>query len=129
MASRSATCLSISWAWTRRDAVNCAGPVATGLLVITGGGGNDDISVADSVPASVHVRANGNCHIRGPDLLRHRLGRSQVEVRDDDAGALGGQPLRDRLADTRSATGDEGDPRRERLRLRQASFLESARAR
>src|SRR3954463_4407910 len=33
------------------------------------------------------------------DLLRGRPGLGLVEVGDDDAGALAGQPLRDRLAD------------------------------
>jgi Ca2+-binding RTX toxin-like protein len=59
------------------NAVNCAVAVATGLLVITGGGGNDDISVADSVPASVHVRANGNA---GSDSITGGAGDDVLEA-------------------------------------------------
>ena len=35
-----------------------------------------------------------------------------VDVGDDDAGALGGEPVGDGLADARPAAGHEGDPRR-----------------
>ena len=41
-------------------AVSCPTAVATELLVITGGAGGDAISVDESVPAAVKVRANGN---------------------------------------------------------------------
>jgi Ca2+-binding RTX toxin-like protein len=47
------------------------------MLVITGGGGNDDISVADSVPASVHVRANGNA---GSDTITGGAGDDVLEA-------------------------------------------------
>ena len=33
---------------------------ATGLVVVTGGPGNDSIAIDDTVPATVKVRANGN---------------------------------------------------------------------
>ena len=45
--------------------------------MITGGGGNDDVSVADSVPASVHVRANGNA---GSDTITGGAGDDVLEA-------------------------------------------------
>ena len=42
----------------------------------------------------------------------------QVQVGDDDAGALGGQPDGDRLADARRGAGDQRDAGRQRLGLR-----------
>jgi Ca2+-binding RTX toxin-like protein len=59
------------------NTVNCAVSTATGLVVITGGGGNDEIAVADSVPTGVHVRANGNA---GSDSLSGGPGDDVLEA-------------------------------------------------
>ena len=45
---------------TAANAVSCPSPVATGLLVVTGGGGNDLIEIGASVPTATKVRVNGN---------------------------------------------------------------------
>jgi Ca2+-binding RTX toxin-like protein len=57
--------------------VNCAVPAAAGLVVITGGGGDDSISIADSVPTGVQVRANGNA---GSDTLTGGPGDDVLEA-------------------------------------------------
>lgn len=57
--------------------VSCPTAVPTGLLVITGGNGNDSITVEDSVPASVQVRANGNA---GSDTLVGGPGNDVLEA-------------------------------------------------
>src|SRR3954453_23700017 len=59
----------------------------------------------------------------GADLLRGGLRLGPVEVGDDDAGALAGQPLRDRLPDAAGRAGDQGHARGERLGLRHALEL------
>ncbi len=41
-------------------AILCPGEPGLSLMTITGGDGNDDVTVDPSVPASAHVRINGN---------------------------------------------------------------------
>src|SRR3954463_13014105 len=69
-------------------------------------------------PAPPPPRAGG-----GADLLRGGLRLGPVQVGDHDAGALAGQPLRDRLADAAGRAGDQGHARGERLGLRHALEL------
>ena len=57
------------------------------------------------------------------DLGRDPLGRLGVDVGDDDARSLGGEAVGDGPADARAGTGDEGDPRRQRLGLGQSLQL------
>jgi Ca2+-binding RTX toxin-like protein len=57
--------------------VSCPVSVATGLLVITGGDGNDSITIDASVPASVKARANGNA---GSDTLSGGPGDDVLEA-------------------------------------------------
>ena len=61
----------------------CPSPVATDLLVITGGAGNDSISIDAGVPASVKVRANGNA---GSDTLSGGPGNDVLEAGENYNG-------------------------------------------
>ena len=63
--------------------VSCPTATATGLLVITGAGGNDTIAIEDSVPASVKVRANGNA---GSDTLSGGPGDDVLEAGENYNG-------------------------------------------
>jgi Ca2+-binding RTX toxin-like protein len=56
---------------------SCPTAVATSLVVVTGGNGDDQISIAESVPASVKVRANGNA---GSDSLSGGPGDDVLEA-------------------------------------------------
>jgi Ca2+-binding RTX toxin-like protein len=81
-------------------AVGCPTAIATSLLVITGGGGNDSIAIDGSVPAGVKVRANGNA---GSDSLAGGPGDDVLEAgenyngpdngNDSLAGGAGGDVL------------------------------------
>jgi Ca2+-binding RTX toxin-like protein len=51
--------------------------VPTSLVVVTGGDGNDSISIEESVPAGVKVRANGNA---GSDTLSGGPGDDVLEA-------------------------------------------------
>jgi Ca2+-binding RTX toxin-like protein len=57
--------------------VNCAGEPGLGLIVVTGGDGNDDIIIDHSVPATAHVRANGNA---GSDTIQGGPGDDVLEA-------------------------------------------------
>jgi Ca2+-binding RTX toxin-like protein len=59
------------------NTVNCPTVVATSLVVITGGNGNDSIAIDESVPAGVKVRANGNA---GSDTLSGGPGDDVLEA-------------------------------------------------
>jgi len=59
------------------SSVTCPTTVATSLLVITGGAGNDQINIDSSVPAGVKVRANGNA---GSDSLSGGPGDDVLEA-------------------------------------------------
>jgi Ca2+-binding RTX toxin-like protein len=61
----------------------CPTGAATGLLVITGDGGNDSIDVDASVPAGVKVRANGNA---GSDSLSGGPGDDVLEAGENYNG-------------------------------------------
>jgi Ca2+-binding RTX toxin-like protein len=63
--------------------VSCPTNTATGLLVITGGDGDDSINVSESVPASVKVRANGNA---GSDTLSGGPGDDVLEAGENYNG-------------------------------------------
>jgi Ca2+-binding RTX toxin-like protein len=63
--------------------VNCPTAIATSLLVITGGAGNDSINVDASVPAGVKVRANGNA---GSDSLSGGPGDDVLEAGENYNG-------------------------------------------
>jgi Ca2+-binding RTX toxin-like protein len=58
-------------------AVTCPTAIATSLLVITGGAGNDGIGIDASVPGGVRVRANGNS---GSDTLSGGPGDDVLEA-------------------------------------------------
>jgi Ca2+-binding RTX toxin-like protein len=60
-----------------RTTVSCLSTVPIGLVVITGNGGDDRISVDPSVPAGVKVRANGNA---GSDTLSGGAGDDVLEA-------------------------------------------------
>ncbi len=62
---------------------SCPTPVATGLVVITGGGGNDSVTVEESVPAGVKVRVNGNA---GSDTLSGGIGDDVLEAGENYNG-------------------------------------------
>jgi Ca2+-binding RTX toxin-like protein len=57
--------------------VACPASIAVGLAVITGGGGDDSVDIAESVPAGVKVRANGNA---GSDTLSGGVGDDVLEA-------------------------------------------------
>ena len=59
------------------NTVSCPTAVPTNLVVITGGDGNDSISIEESVPAGVKVRANGNA---GSDTLSGGPGDDVLEA-------------------------------------------------
>jgi Ca2+-binding RTX toxin-like protein len=63
--------------------VSCPSSTATGLVVITGGGGDDSVDVTESVPAGVKVRANGNA---GSDLLSGGPGDDVLEAGENYNG-------------------------------------------
>jgi len=56
---------------------------ATGLVVITGNGGDDSVDIAESVPPGVKVRANGNA---GSDTLSGGLGDDVLEAGENYNG-------------------------------------------
>ena len=64
------------------------------------------------------VGTDTDCHVGRTDLLGGGLCLVGVEIGDHHAGTLGGQTLRDGLADTRSCPGDKRDARRQWLRFR-----------
>ena len=57
--------------------MTCAAAIATSLVVVTGGGGNDSIGIDGSVPSEVRVRANGNA---GSDSLSGGPGADVLEA-------------------------------------------------
>ncbi|HEU5142295.1 MAG TPA: hypothetical protein VFU04_03970, partial [Solirubrobacterales bacterium] len=61
----------------------CPAAAPTGLLVITGGGGDDNIAVDGGVPAGVKVRANGNA---GSDSLTGGPGDDVLEAGENYNG-------------------------------------------
>ncbi len=63
--------------------VSCPTSTATGLLVITGGVGDDSIGIGDSVPAGVKTRANGNA---GSDSLSGGVGDDVLEAGENYNG-------------------------------------------
>jgi Ca2+-binding RTX toxin-like protein len=63
--------------------VSCPTSVATSLLVITGGDGDDSINISESVPASVKARANGNA---GSDTLSGGPGDDVLEAGENYNG-------------------------------------------
>ncbi|HEY1285662.1 MAG TPA: calcium-binding protein, partial [Solirubrobacterales bacterium] len=65
------------------NAVSCPTAIPTGLLVATGGAGNDAISVDPSVPAGVKVRINGNA---GSDTLVGGNGDDVLEAGENYNG-------------------------------------------
>ena len=68
---------------TAANAVSCPSPVATGLLVVTGGAGNDLIEIGATVPTSTKVRANGNA---GSDELIGGPGDDVLEAGENYNG-------------------------------------------
>ena len=60
-----------------RTSVSCLSTVPVGLVVITGNGGDDSISIEPSVPAGIKVRANGNA---GSDTLSGGEGDDVLEA-------------------------------------------------
>ncbi len=62
---------------TGATSVSCPVASATGLVVITGGDGDDTIDITESVPAGVKVRANGNA---GSDSLSGGPGDDVLEA-------------------------------------------------
>ena len=75
-------------------------------------------NAAATASASRHVGGDADRHVGRADL-GGGVGRLlQVEVGDDDAGALGGEPDGDRLADAAGRAGDQRDAGRQRLGLR-----------
>jgi Ca2+-binding RTX toxin-like protein len=63
--------------------VSCPATVATGLIVLTGGAGNDGIAVDASVPAGAKLRANGNA---GSDTLSGGSGDDVLEAGENYNG-------------------------------------------
>ncbi len=63
--------------------VSCPSAVATSLLVITGGTGNDQIDVDSGLPGGVRVRANGNA---GSDSLSGGPGDDVLEAGENYNG-------------------------------------------
>ena len=55
-----------------------------------------------TLSSSVTSAVTGDGDVGRPDLRGHPLRRRPVPVGDDDAGALGGQPLRHGPADARA---------------------------
>ena len=79
---------------------------------------NAAMTWASSVTSATTLTATS-----GPPSSVATASAMPVDVGDHDARALRRQPVGDRLADPRPGPGDEGDLRRERLRLRQAGEL------
>ncbi len=65
------------------DTVVCGGDPSLSLIVVTGGAGNDEITVDQSVPASAHVRINGNA---GSDTLIGGNGDDVLEAGENYNG-------------------------------------------
>ena len=79
-------------------------------------------AAASTAACTASASVTSACDARSPasvaaDLAATACGRLGVEVGDHDAGALGGEPLGDRLADAGPGAGDERDPAGERLGL------------
>ena len=68
---------------TAANAVGCPSSVATGLLVVTGGSGDDLIEIGATVPAATRVRANGNA---GSDQLIGGPGDDVLEAGENYNG-------------------------------------------
>ena len=68
-----------------------------------GGCGNHGVDVI----LSRNVDGDGNGLV--PDLASHTFRADSVDVGDDDAGALLGEPFRDPLAETGRCAGDDCD--------------------
>ncbi|HEY5052761.1 MAG TPA: calcium-binding protein [Solirubrobacterales bacterium] len=66
-----------------RTSVSCLSTVPIGLVVITGNGGDDSISIEPSVPAGVKVRANGNA---GSDTISGGPGDDVLEAGENYNG-------------------------------------------
>jgi Ca2+-binding RTX toxin-like protein len=65
------------------NTVFCATAIATSLVVVTGGAGDDSISIDGSVPAGVKVRANGHA---GSDTLSGGPGDDVLEAGENYNG-------------------------------------------
>src|SRR5262249_46311750 len=59
------------------DAVSCPSTAATGLVVITGGAGDDQIGIGPGVPPGVKTRVNGN---GGSDVISGGPGDDVLEA-------------------------------------------------
>jgi Ca2+-binding RTX toxin-like protein len=69
------------------SSVSCPTSTATGLLVITGGDGDDSIVISENVPAGVKARANGNA---GNDMLSGGPGDDVLEAGENYNGPNNG---------------------------------------
>ena len=65
------------------SSVTCPTSIAVGLVVITGGNGDDSVDIAQSVPPSVKVRVNGNA---GSDTLSGGPGDDVLEAGENYNG-------------------------------------------
>jgi hypothetical protein len=91
------------------------------LVAVRGAGVvHDDVEVAVFVeriadePRHIGVardvaRTGPGTSAGGDDFVRHALRARGIDVVDDDRGALLRETLRDALAESRAATGDDGD--------------------
>ncbi|HEY1356435.1 MAG TPA: calcium-binding protein [Solirubrobacterales bacterium] len=68
---------------TGADSVSCPSPLATELLVVTGGNGNDAIEIGSTVPVTTKARVNGNA---GSDRLFGGPGEDVLEAGENYNG-------------------------------------------
>ncbi len=70
--------------------LTCSGAPGIGLIVVTGGDGDDAIAIDPGVPSSVEVRANGNA---GSDTLEGGPGADVLEAGENYKGPDAGNDL------------------------------------
>ena len=70
-----------------------------------------------------HVAGDAAGDIQPADLARHRLSGHGIDVSDDDAGALGGQPVGNGTTDSRASAGHQRDAGSQGLGLGHARQL------